>query len=1241
MTYPRRDFTTHGVLICLAWLCTCPAQANRLANGSFEAWARGAPVGWHWFRKDGAPPDAADPTPVGFAADTSRVYTGTRSIRFWKKSPIERERYGMLFQDVKDLPAGATLHLRAMLKGRNVGRTYWADWKHLVIGPTGDFDWRRLSATIQLPPTVTAMRFMIAIDDATEDLWVDDVQLIVAGESFTQDAASAKAHEATPSAKAEYVVLGSFERLSDGWYSHAFGPWTMSQQGDARVSFMRDAGDSAHGVHSLRISKQAPAAPAVYGMLAQKITGLPPGAMIHYSAMLKGEGVDRVWLGGRATGTRLPDGDFDWQRFEGRATLSDVQTEFTLRVGVDGRTTALWVDDVHVWVDDRARPQRRQRLFIRRMQPPARPGVATIKGTIPFPETRTGFQIIVRNVDSRTRSFALHWTLCDALGDPLRRETIEMVLASQMQTRVTVPVDLAERRVAALLATLRDDAGRDLDQALDFVTAAPASLEPVPLSRRFGACAFPFLWSDETSALALDQLAAGGYGDWRYSQMDRSFDSRKEQLDPEACRRLFTEARSRGISILPILGFSPTWAVTAPPGASPREKRMLLPHLDVWSSLVRQYVAAHAFKAVEVWNEPDGSAPLGYPKHQAYARLLNATYDAVKSVDPDIMVVGCSTQGEGTGWPESVLKAGGRMDAISFHPYRSYVGDAYRCPSIEKRLGERAAYPDVIASLNAMSARYNDGTPLPLYATEIGFMEYHADGTPRVHGMHLYKTQYLIRSFLTLAGLGVQSTHAFVYGMTHGGTGYGLGQRPDFSLRPDWWATRTLQEVAAPRKIGVFTPLADDVFALPMTGDTNAVAVWTAEDACLVGTTTALGAVRDLFGRRVAPVSTEYGHVYVIPAGSVIYAIGAGLTAGDVEPLARLTRDRWQVTAGGTVEYRVEPTKASAAYFSADLPGRVSVDFDPAMTRWAAGAAALPLGDTVARVPVIVPVRSKLAISLAYDERCHPQVRIENNQPEAVKARIEIRAGDRATRATPTIAAGALHTETLSRLPRSPSRPMDVSAHVVIGAQSIRLARALYHAPVARAAVTVDGDVADWGRVERIALSEWFRNAAARPADPSDLSASMAMAYDAEHFYVLVEVTDDVHYEPFAAGQAWMGDSIQLAFDTNPTGEHNRAEMDFALSDTGDPIKTLRPLNTIDVAEVRFRVRRRGTRTIYELAFPLAALNVRRRGPGTRLGFSLLVNENDTGAREGYLRWSDGIGNGKDPEAYGQLVFCD
>lgn len=99
-------------------LAAVPAHgANRLTNGSFEKWEHGAPAGWHWFRKDGRRPQPDNPTPVGIDMAEDEAYTGNRSVHFWKSSNTRGDRYGMLYQDVKDLPPGAKLHLRALLKG--------------------------------------------------------------------------------------------------------------------------------------------------------------------------------------------------------------------------------------------------------------------------------------------------------------------------------------------------------------------------------------------------------------------------------------------------------------------------------------------------------------------------------------------------------------------------------------------------------------------------------------------------------------------------------------------------------------------------------------------------------------------------------------------------------------------------------------------------------------------------------------------------------------------------------------------------------------------------------------------------------------------------------------------------------------------------------------------------------------------------------------------------------------------
>ena len=113
-----------------------------------------------------------------------------------------------------------------------------------------------------------------------------------------------------------------------------------------------------------------------------------------------------------------------------------------------------------------------------------------------------------------------------------------------------------------------------------------------------------------------------------------------------------------------------------------------------------------------------------------------------------------------------------------------------------------------------------------------------------------------------------------------------------------------------------------------------------------------------------------------------------------------------------------------------------------------------------------------------------------------------------------------------------------------------------------------------------------------------------------------------------------------MAFDPYPMSDHAPIGIDIARTDNGQEIIFSRPMNAIDETGVRFKILRGNGQTIYEMAVPLSALRV-GGSPGTRLGFSLLVNENDGNTREGHLRWSDGIGMGTRPEEYGQLIFTE
>ena len=68
-------------------------------------------------------------------------------------------------------------------------------------------------------------------------------------------------------------------------------------------------------------------------------------------------------------------------------------------------------------------------------------------------------------------------------------------------------------------------------------------------------------------------------------------------------------------------------------------------------------------------------------------------------------------------------------------------------------------------------------------------------------------------------------------------------------------------------------------------------------------------------------------------------------------------------------------------------------------------------------------------------------------------------------------------------------------------------------------------------------------------------------------------------------------------------------------------------------------IRRDAGETLYEVAIPWTELHIPVPSPGTTLGFALVVNDNDSGIREGWPRLFNGIAWGKDSSQFGTLFF--
>lgn len=104
------------------------------------------------------------------------------------------------------------------------------------------------------------------------------------------------------------------------------------------------------------------------------------------------------------------------------------------------------------------------------------------------------------------------------------------------------------------------------------------------------------------------------------------------------------------------------------------------PHSDegvaAFAAYAAALLAAHPgrFDAVEVWNEYNGSfckGPCDENRPAFYAKMLKATHDAVKAVDPRVTVVGGATVAIPMPYLREVFEEGalGDMDALGVHPY--------------------------------------------------------------------------------------------------------------------------------------------------------------------------------------------------------------------------------------------------------------------------------------------------------------------------------------------------------------------------------------------------------------------------------------------------------------------------------------------------------------------------------------------------------------------------------------------
>jgi len=503
-----------------------------------------------------------------------------------------------------------------------------------------------------------------------------------------------------------------------------------------------------------------------------------------------------------------------------------------------------------------------------------------------------------------------------AAGDPFRL-TLRSLAAEPVNAQVT--------------CSLRDFSGRVLGTE-EHAMALPASAQPVLLDVVADVADAPFVeaefgvqapgqkptrvaacwtmpWPDEGSA-ELDPASPWGMGLYLYryggdaaglAQMDRAaglaraagvkwtreefqwhrMEPRPGEYDWTFYDALLDTATRHGISVYGLIAYWSSWT-------QPYTDQGVEDYCRFVRALVGHY--KDRIKHWEIWNEPNIFFWSG-PK-EVYFTLLDRAYAAVKEVDPEAIVFGCSTAGIDQDFIRRTMEAGARFDGLTIHPYRAVLDDM----GFQEELRQ-------VADLAAAG-----GPRKPVWITEMGWPT-EVGGTSERDQASL-----LARCYVGAVASGTVGNVSWYDFREDGSNPYynehhfGI-VRQDFSLKPAYRAAasvcRTLAGLA-PAGIEVWGPRTS-VLAHRFGGDGRTVTVvWAPRAPVILGLPASADVrVTDLMGQPLALCPVGDRVALPLPPGCPVFVEGSEPVIGEAMPL-RLAAEKPAIEPGGATRVTLE-----------------------------------------------------------------------------------------------------------------------------------------------------------------------------------------------------------------------------------------------------------------------------------------------------------------------------------------------
>src|SRR5262245_40504598 len=242
---------------------------------------------------------------------------------------------------------------------------------------------------------------------------------------------------------------------------------------------------------------------------------------------------------------------------------------------------------------------------------------------------------------------------------------------------------------------------------------------PPPMAATFPRLGIAASWMrDEQITAVVDGIASTGARAVRFDVPWSSIERVRGNPVWTHIDRIVAAFANRGIAMLGICTYAPTWANGGQPNTFPPLTAYYQEFATFCAAAARRYPQIRAW---EVWNEPNLDQFWHDPNARDYSALLSSTYRAVKQVDPHLTVVsgGLAPHGaygrvdDGGVNPRTFLEemyaagARGSMDAVGDHPYGTPATASFR------ELG------DTRPSVRSIMVRNGDGSKA-IWPTEVG-----------------------------------------------------------------------------------------------------------------------------------------------------------------------------------------------------------------------------------------------------------------------------------------------------------------------------------------------------------------------------------------------------------------------------------------------------------------------------------------------------------------------------------------